>query len=137
MHKMRFEQTENLLIVCHGRLNPSDDEWLEFTRLVSSLRHRSAHMRTLIWTSGGGPTAAQRKSLNDALAGESSLVAVVSGHPGVRFLVSALALVNHDIKAFSPNEIPDALLYLGVSTDARRVLLNTVQRLIGQIDARN
>lgn len=130
---MVFEQVDTLLLCCHGKKNPSDAEWQSFLTHLKGVRDTFDSMRTLIWTLGGGPTVAQRKQLNEVMAGKSTRGAVVSAHPGIRFVVSALTLMNRDLKTFSPDEIPDALLYLGLSGDTRRIGLHALERLRGRI----
>ena len=130
---MVFEQVEHLLVVCHGKKNPSEPEWQRFVSHVKSQQPRFDKLRTIIWTLGGGPTPTQRKALNAAMEGRPTRGAVVSAHPGIRFVVSALALMNRDLKTFAPDEIPDALLYLGLTGETRRYVLMTLERLRNQV----
>jgi hypothetical protein len=49
-------------------------------------------------------------------------VSVVSTAPGVRFIVSSMALFNPTIKSFQPSDWQQSLTHLGVATvDSRKV----------------
>lgn len=112
MPSMVYEISGELFVVVHPDRPPTDDDWTAYIRSWHPLD--MGRMRTLVFTDGGGPNAAQRKLANQALRGRSSLTAVVSSSPMVRGIVTALSWFNPKIKAFSPEEALEAFYYLGM-----------------------
>jgi len=116
MPSMVHEISGDLFVVIHPATPPNDDDWMDYLRSWRPLD--MTRMRTLVFTDGGGPNAAQRKLANDALGGKASLTAVVSASQLVRGMVTALSWFNPKIKAFAPEEALEAFHYLGVRTGA-------------------
>jgi hypothetical protein len=114
MPSMVHEVCGDLFVVIHPATPPTEDEWMDYLRSWRPLD--MARMRTIVFTDGGGPNAAQRKLANEALAGKPSLTAVVSSSQVVRGMVTALSWFNPKIKAFGPEEALEAFHYLGVRT---------------------
>src|SRR5690349_14838883 len=104
----------NLMITINTTKPPSDAEWNDY--LEKFRRHGPEKIRTLIFTDGRSPTAAQRKMVNDMLAGKPTTAAVICSSPLVRGVVTALSWFNPKIKVFAPNELNAALEYLNVDT---------------------
>jgi hypothetical protein len=110
--------TEALLVLCESEETPRDDEWDEF---LDTLRTKGGShggppaFRILVVTEGGGPNLPQRKRLQVALAGRSFRVAVVTSSVAARFLVSAIALLNRDIRSFARDELDKAYRHLGMN----------------------
>jgi hypothetical protein len=115
MANMVYEVIGDLYLVVHRARPPSDEEWMDYLR--SWKPHDMSRMRTLVFTDGGGPDAAQRKAANDALGGKASLTAVVSPSYVVRGVVTALSWFNPKIRAFGPDEAERAFAHVGMRSE--------------------
>ncbi len=102
----------NVIISVYNEHSPTDEEHRELVAVLKSLDHE--RMRSLVFTKGGAPSAAQRRELNDALGGKQFLTAVVSDARIVKGVVTAMSWFNSAIKAFSMQELDAALEYLDV-----------------------
>lgn len=102
-----------VMLVAHTAKAPSDEEWKVYVEGV--VTHDPARLRSLVFTDGGAPNSTQRRVLNEALGGKTSLGAVVSPSTMVRGVVTALSWFNPMIKAFAPGETDEAFRYLGVT----------------------
>lgn len=122
-----------LLVSCQNNETPSDVEWDEFLRILVANRENFATLKLLVVTDGGGPTAAQRKRLEAALAGQSIRVAVVTDSIKVRFIVSSVALLNRHISTFSRAETARAYQYLGLSPTEQQLAAQTAAELEAMI----
>lgn len=98
----------------HTSNPPSDQEWDVYVNTLK--RFDPDKLRTLVFTDGGAPNGAQRQRVNEALAGKTSIGAVVTNSVRVRSAVTLLSWFNPKIKAFSPADIDDAFRYLGLSS---------------------
>jgi hypothetical protein len=85
--------------------------------LLESNRARWDEMRILVITDGGGPDRLQRNRLEAVLDGKSIRVAVVSDSAKVRFIASAIALLNREHRGFAVKELPKAFEYLSLTRD--------------------
>jgi polysaccharide pyruvyl transferase WcaK-like protein len=90
---------------------PVDAEWDAY---IAALTGANAP-RCIVITEGGYPSQAQRERLSVATHGKMTKVAVISPATTVRFGVSVLALVNRQIKSFSPNEFRAAFFHVGLA----------------------
>ncbi len=102
----------DLAISVFGLDGPTEREFDDY--MQAFLKQEITKMRSLTITAGGGPTAAQRKTLNEALKGRSLPAAVVSSAPMIRGVVTALSWFNPKIKAFPVDKLASALEYLEV-----------------------
>ena len=103
-----------LVILLQGKDAPTDTEWHEVIRLVSTTDDIN-NTQVLVVTDGGGPSLAQRQSLENVLRGTKVCSAVVSDSVKVRFIVATVALFSSKISSFTSREIHKAYEYLGLS----------------------
>jgi hypothetical protein len=121
----------DLMILVHTSRPPSTDEWATYISTISKLD--PAKFQTLVFTDGGAPSSTQRKEVTEALGGRASRGAIVSASMLVRGVVTALSWFNPLIRAFSPDEVADALQYLCVPRDEEPRVWAEVQRLREQL----
>jgi hypothetical protein len=117
----------DLMILVHTSRPPSSSEWAEYVAAVAA--RDPIKLRTLVFTDGGAPNSPQRKEVTAALGGHASRGAIVSASMIVRGAVTALGWFNPLIRAFSPNEIDDAIQYLGVPPEEVPLVWAEVHRL--------
>ena len=106
-------------------------EWEHLLQLLVSLRRELPRLKIMVRTDGGGPTPAQRKSLEAALAGTPTRVAVVSDHLKVRFVASTLALFSKELRSFMVKELPEAYEHLSMTKDERQLC----QKVLVELEA--
>jgi len=128
MQTIAYELVGNCFVLVVGRNNPADLEWDKYLSFVQGHLKPGSSPVTLVSSSGGGPTPAQRERLNKmtkTVGVEKTLkVAVLTESAIVRGIATALSWFVSGYKAFPPDEIGDALDFLGVSgTTAAQVKL--------------
>jgi hypothetical protein len=112
---------ETLLVLCENDKTPSDKEWDGFLAMLPQNSEHYQKLRILVLTTGGGPDRTQRERLDKTLAGRPIRVAVVSDSAKVRFIASAIALINRDHRGFSTKELSLAYDHLNLSTSERKI----------------
>jgi len=117
----------NFVICVHGSLAPSQAEWNQVLELYR--RHPNiSQLKTLVWTDGGAPNAAQRSELTAALAGGKSMpIAVITASVLARAAGTALTWLNPGFRLFGPNDFDRALDHLGAGGVERRALRELVE----------
>jgi hypothetical protein len=114
MKNLAYCVVDRLFIVVYGDRDPGNDEWWGYIEEIK--RHGVERTMHLIFTSGGGPLAPQRRYLSEVLAGRTVPVAVISPNPAVRFMVTVMSWFNRNIRAFPTSGLYDALDFLEVPT---------------------
>ena len=111
-----------LMLVAHTKKSPEPATWSAMCEAVEGTLQRVPELKTKVFTDSGGPSSAQREQLARATEGKKYRVSVVSTAPGVRFIVSSMALFNPTIRSFQPRDWQQSLSHLGVSaSETRRI----------------
>lgn len=121
-----------IMVVVHTSSPPSDAEWTAYLEGVGSSDLQT--LRSVVFTDGGAPNSAQRKSLNDVLEGRQVPGIVISPSALVRGVVTALAWFNPGIKVYSPEQFDDAVTYLELSPAEIETVWETLDKLRAQLD---
>lgn len=133
MHRALLAQRSgNFIVVTHGSLAPSNAEWnalLDIYRAHPSL----ASARTLVFTDGGAPNAAQRADLRAALGSINMPIAVITESIIARAAGTALSWLNPALRMFSPRDLDKGLAHIGVTTVDRRTLCGIADELRRQL----
>jgi hypothetical protein len=132
MKHMAYKVIDRLFVVVFGTAEPSDDEWTTYLGMVE--RHGIDKTMQLIVTDGGVPSYAQRKYLNDRLAGRNVPVAVVSASRRITTVVTALSWFNRKIKAFPPTGFREAIAYLEIPASRTELIEREIERLKLDLD---
>jgi hypothetical protein len=115
----------------HDAAPPTDEEWnrwLAFAREAANV-----NLRLLVETTGqGGPNAKQRKQLAEVLSGRDVRCAILSDSMFVRGVVTAVAWLGVELRAFPPGDLSSACGYLGLSARECEVTLQTLPILEAQ-----
>jgi hypothetical protein len=90
------------ILMLHGEVGPSSSEWNEYLKLLRTMDVERAGL--LVFSDGGAPDAAQRRGLNDLLAGRRFARAIVNDSTFVRGVISAVGWFAPGVKAFSPGD---------------------------------
>lgn len=127
MKNIAFKLIGNLVITAQNDRPMTDEESQACLAFLKSVDPSS--LRMLVVTSGGAPTAAQRKSLNDVIQGKEMISAIVTDVIMVRGVVTAMGWFNKKIKAFSFQEFDSAFRYLELPEGQFSFYRAEVQRL--------
>lgn len=118
---LAFRRLGSLVLLAHANVPPAPDDWQQYLDVLRPLLPDPA-LRALVLTDDIGPTAAQRESMNRALAQADVTIArtaVVSGGKLTRGIVTLLSWFNPGIRAFQPVQLDEALAYLEIEESRR------------------
>jgi hypothetical protein len=132
MTHMTYKVIDRLFLVVFGLVEPSDDEWRTYLKVVES--HGINSTRQLVITEGGVPSYGQRKHLNDRLAGRNVPIAVVSGSRSLVAVVTAMSWFNRKIKAFPPSGFREAIAYLEIPASRTELIEREIAKLKCELD---
>ncbi len=121
-----------LMLLVHTNRPPSDAEWEPY--YAELVKHDPKKIRSLAFTDGGAPSAAQRAQVNDFLRGQASTAAVVTTSTMVRGVVTALSWFNAQMKAYAPRDVDAGLQHLGVRPDEVPLVRREIQLLRKKLD---
>jgi hypothetical protein len=127
MKNMAFKVIDRLFLVVYGTKDPTDDEWRAYIADVE--RHGIDRTMQLVFTEGGGPTAPQRRFLEELLAGRTVPVAVMTSSSSIRLMVTAMSWVNREIRSFPPTGLYDALAYLEIPASRAELIEREIKKL--------
>ena len=118
----------NFIVFVHGSLAPSADEWQKLIGLFRTHPNLSL-LRTLVFTEGGAPNAAQRADLAAVIGSVKMPVSVITDSIIARGAGTALSWLNPALRLFAPKDFDDALDHLGATGHERRTLRTIVDEL--------
>jgi hypothetical protein len=131
---MQVDRVGGLLIVAHGRENPSDEEWNEHMAASDSARHKFHGV--LVTSLGGGPNAGQRKTLLDIAGSHSYLTCLCTDSIVARGVVTAFNWLGAaNMHALRYDQIDRALELLDVPVVERDEVKQAVARLHAKLAA--
>lgn len=117
-----------LMVAVHSPVPPTDAEWARWVSL--GLEAQTNALRLFVETSGGGgPNAKQRRLLADNLQPLGMRCAIVTSSPIVRGIVTAVAWLNVDLRAFAPGDQDAAATFLQLSAEERKFLVDALPAL--------
>ena len=117
-----------LIILYQTDKTPLDDEWDTYLAALQGAA-KAERFRSIVVTDGGYPSRAQRARMMSKTRERPTRVAVISSAASVRFVVSAIALINPNIKAYSAKEYPGAFEHLQLSPAQGAVVLASIEKL--------
>src|SRR5262249_23707179 len=127
MKSMAFKGIDRLFIVVYGTKDPTDDDWWGYIEEIR--RHGIKRTMQLVFTEAGGPSAPERRYLEEVLAGRTVPIAVMSGNPSVAVMVSAMSWVNREIRYFSRDGLYDALAHLEIPASRAELIEREMDKL--------
>jgi hypothetical protein len=127
-----FKLIGTCFLTVHGANAPTDAEFEPFLALFKSCPLE--HLRVLSFSLGGGPTAAQRRLVNEALRGQQIPVAIVTEARLVRGVVTAMSWFNKSQRAFAPEEMEEALTHVHVPRERHPYFISQLEKLREELD---
>jgi hypothetical protein len=112
-----FEALEDLelLVAYQGPKTPTDVEWDAYLQALERLHRVPNRYRYLTISQGGHPSSAQQARVKAVTHGRTPAVAVVSSSIAIRFVASFLALFNHRVQCFGPEQMDRAFEHIGIA----------------------
>lgn len=138
MTNMAFKILSDLTVAVHNKQPPNDDEWEDYLRSHAPFFDRGLGWPFLILTEGGAPTAVQRMKMNDMVAEWTRKnpncirSAIITRSAFVRGVVTAIGWFRPIARAFGPDNLDQALAYLGIPA-AR---LEEIEQLVPKLKAK-
>jgi hypothetical protein len=117
MDRMGFKFLGNLHIIVVGEREPAPTDWNAYVEAIQAEERRgmpAAQMRTLVFSDGGGPNAAQRKVAREVREEGGNPLAIVTDRWLARAVITAKRVVKPHCRAFAPGDMERALEFLGV-----------------------
>jgi hypothetical protein len=118
----------DLMIVCQQEKASTDAEWDVYLAALAG-PSRANRLRCIVITDGAHPTRAQRERMSATVEGKPTRVAVISSATSIRFVVSVFALVNRNIRSFSPDEYDSAFSHVGLAPTDYASVRVAIQRV--------
>lgn len=123
-----------MYVVVHGEQPPGDGEWKTY---VDDMEKRASSVKgVLVYTLGAGPDPKQRKYVSDMWSrrGQMLPLALVTPSAFVRGVVTALNwMLPKPIKTFTPDQLHEALDFLGITNADRKATLEGLDTFRGQL----
>lgn len=118
-------------IFVHRSLAPQDDEW---EKVLDLFRDQDVkNIRTLVYTDGGAPNAAQRRRLMAVFGEAKPRIAILTSSAIARAAGTALSWFNPQFRIFGPEDLDGAFHHLGASADDRVVLKKNLMELRAEL----
>jgi hypothetical protein len=127
-----YDIAGNAHVAVHGPVSPGDEEWQAYLDDILNRVHECRGV--IVNTTGGGPTAAQRRASTEHWNryGSTPRMAIMTISPVVRGMVAALSwFLGTNIRAFSIDGFTDAGKHLALS-DAD---INDVREMVKKLRA--
>lgn len=139
-----FRLVGNVILAVHTTAEPTSDEWDEYIaycrRAAKLFGDDLSPCRQLLLTDGGGPNPAQRAAILKAtenMPGAAGVPrAVISTSHFVRGIVTALTWLERNVKLFEPDQIHQAIAFLGIEESTVAAIwkeLESIDEEIGPI----
>ncbi len=129
-----YEIAGNAHVAVHGSVTPSDKEWQDY--LDHIVEHVNEIRGVIVNTTGGGPTAAQRRAATEHWNrwGSTPRMAIMTVSPVVRGMAKALSwFLGTNLRAFPVDAYADAGAHLGLSPTDIDEVKAMVERLRGEV----
>jgi hypothetical protein len=115
------QRSGNFVVVAHGSLAPSAAEWNELLDIYRA-HPRLSDMRTLVFTEGGAPNAAQRADLRAVFGSTDVPIAVITDSIVARAAGTAISWLNPSLRMFAPRDLDKGFDHIRATTADRRTL---------------
>ncbi len=127
--RLTLALVDDVHIAVHGQSNPDATDWEAYLRATKKLLQRHENVKALVYTLGGNPSSAQRSELNKINEGLLPRVSVMVESRVARGAVTALSWFNPSIKAYSLEQIDEAMAHLGLFGVKAKQVKETLEAL--------
>ncbi|NLE86370.1 MAG: hypothetical protein GX607_08220 [Myxococcales bacterium] len=123
-----FRRIKDLVVYRQTNRPLSDQEWGAFLNVLTS-GDGIQNLRVLVVTDGAGPNSDQRRRLKETLGNSKPKASIVTDSVATRFVVSSIAFITPNIRAFTKNEMNEAYEHLGLDPVTRKLAERTLSEL--------
>jgi hypothetical protein len=131
---MSWRTEGRLNVVYHGALAPTNLEWQRYVTEAMVTSRAREDTRVVVLSRGGSPDGHQRQTLEAALRGRPSPVALLTDRVLVRAAISAMSLFNPSMKAFATTAFKEAGDFLGLTLEERERAAKLLVELEIEVD---
>lgn len=124
---MLFEVLRGILVGVHSTEAPSDSDWDAWNAFA--VANAKDYRAILVFTDGAGPNGVQRAKTAKVQELMPLPTAIVTASALARGIVTALAWMGKNIRAFSPEQVHEAFGYLSVPAATQADLMRDVASL--------
>jgi hypothetical protein len=124
MKTLAFGKAGDCIIFVCGKHPIDNGEWDSYLFFLEDQFGTRGRYNFLVFTGGAGPTAGQRQKVNDVIAPvvDNIKAAVLTSSQLARGIVTVLAWIFPVYHAFTPDQVDEAIQFLGVAEpDAPKV----------------
>jgi hypothetical protein len=132
---MLVEYVPSLILVAHGREDPSDSDWFAYVDQLHKSQDYPNFRGVLVTTLGGAPNAGQRKALQPIAAARPFRTCICTDSMVARGVIIAINwLFSMPIHALPYEGVEHALQLLQVPPEERGVVMAAVARMRDQLN---
>jgi len=113
---------------------PSPSDWAHYMTWLKGTVKPGMSIVSIVYERSPGPNATQRKQITDATSACNLRVAVLATSAVVRTMVTAFNWFKEGYKAFAPEELDSALVFLGVPKLSMPEVRQAVHTLLAALD---
>jgi hypothetical protein len=129
---MLWRRLGRFVVTVHSGQEPSDEEWGRY--LAQACDHLPLEeQRILVISGGGAPNAAQRRELVQLLGGARTPTAILTASWVMRGAGTAVSWFNPSLRIFGPNVLDQAMDYLQLTPNERKLGLQLIQEFQRQL----
>lgn len=142
MKNVAYRLVHEVIVTVHNTRNPRREEWDVYLDMVSGLKVAfngdCARFRQLVFTDGGIPSSAQRKTLVDIARGLENhskvKVVLVSRSTIARTVITAFRWLGFPMLSCAPDELDRACAFLGLTPAQARDIFDATLELCAEVD---
>ncbi len=142
MKNASYKLVHGVVLAVNNMRNPNREEWDAYLEMVLAVKEElggdCTKFRQLIFSDGGGPNAAQRKSVAALGRGLKDVdkirVAIISRSVVARGIITAFRWLGFPLRSFAPDELDEAFAFFEVSKDEAVDLCDAVLEICATVD---
>lgn len=132
---MIWRRLGRLTVTVHTQEVPADDEWAKYVSEAHDHLPLEAQ-RGLVVSAGGGPNGRQRRMMVEALDGAKVPFAILTNSLLMRSAATAVSWFNPYLKVYGPDDLEQAIAYLGLTAWERTEALRLVAAFESELHVR-
>jgi hypothetical protein len=131
MPNMAVTSIANIGIAVFTANPPSNEEWEHMLDVMRKADY--TRFRGISFSDGGAPTTTQRKKMHEVTGGRSVPSVVITASSFTRAVVTAMSWFNPSIRAYSPEQLDEALHHLNVGAAEFGLIKLEVRKLAAKL----
>ena len=126
-----FEAIDNCLLFIHTKTMASDASSYAVLEFYRAHKDRLSDFKPLVVSDGGGPSALQRKAVQNEFGSslKEARAVIISDSQIIRFMAAAAVLWVKNVRVLDPQHFGEALDFLGLPNTTRSKVSQTMMAL--------